>query len=266
MYMKARSAHSESKSLKTFLLYFSIVVFFIALSLGIKAYFLLQESRFDGEHEFILAIATEDRVEELLLFHPVDRTLTEISLEGASIKVPALGSILGMIPDAYVVSSKDLASSDPVGTMREIAWKLPSTDTNLTIFDAFRLLFASQRAAHKQEKASIVVSKESELVDEQINNVFVDDTIFSENVSIQIINASNEPGLGRRLERVLKHLGGNIIDVSSAKTEEERSKVSYYGERSYTLTKLARLLDFAVEESTNKTIADIIIIIGNDTL
>lgn len=263
--MKSRSAHGESNSLKTFFLYSGIVVFLIVISLGVKAYFLLQQSRFDREHEFILAIANEDRVEELLVFHPGDRTVTEIALEGSSVRLPAFGSVVGIIPDAYVISSQDLASLDANQTLREIAWKFPSVDTNLTIFDAVGLTITAQRASvNTQDREVITLSKETEAVDQQVNNLFVDDTIFAENISIQIINASDQPGLGRRLERILKHLGANIVAISSARQEEEISTIQYYGEISYTLEKFKKLLNFPMKQIERKTIADIVIIIGND--
>ncbi|HSA83567.1 MAG TPA: LytR C-terminal domain-containing protein [Patescibacteria group bacterium] len=263
--MKSRSAHGESNSLKTFFLYFGIVVFLIVISLGVKSYFLLQQSRFDREHEFILALVTDNRVEELLVFHPGDRTVTEVSLEGSSVRLPALGSVVGVLPDAYVTSSQDLASLDAKQMLREIAWKFPSVDTNLTIFDAFGLMVTAQRATvNAQDREVITVSKETEAVDQQLNNLFVDDTIFAENISIQIINASDQPGLGRRLERILEHLGANIVAISSARQEEEISTIQYYGKISYTLKKFKKLLNFPIKQIEKKTIADIVIIIGND--
>lgn len=263
--MRPRPATRATNSLRTFFIYFFLVLSLVVISLAVKVFFLFQQSVFDGNHQFILAVSNKQKVDELVIFSPQDRLITEISLEGSSIKKESLGSILSVLPDAYVVSSLPLAESSATDTMRQVLWHFPSVTTNMTIIDAFRLMMAAQRAAiNKQEQETITVSEDVESIDKEIKNLFVNDTIFAENISIQVVNASDKPGLGRRLERALKHLGCNVVAVSSARNQEKASMIHYYGEKSYTLEKLAKLLHFSIQQTQKRTIADIVIIIGND--
>ena len=67
--MKKKSAdHEENKSLKTFFLYFIIVLVVILISLGMKADSIIQSSKFDGKHQFILALGEDGKAKEIVAF------------------------------------------------------------------------------------------------------------------------------------------------------------------------------------------------------
>lgn len=263
--MSSRSVQRESKSIKTFFIYTGIVLFFIIVSLGIKSFILIQNSRFDPNNQFILSIAHKDKIQEIALFHPAERSVTLLELQGEPVTLSSIEKTLGVIPDAYVTSPFSLPLGDIKETTRVIAFKYYSLKTNLTLFDVLSLSFTSQKLSlNNEQEKKVTIIKDVEENDQNLKNLFINDKIFAENVSVQIINSSSVPGMGKRLERVLTKLGSNVISLSSSREQEKKSKIQYFGEESYTLSTLKKLLAFPVEKTENKSIATIVIIIGDD--
>src|SRR6185369_8042829 len=258
--MKSSSARNDNNSIKTFFIYAAVVFFFILISLTLKAILIMQDSRFEGKNQFILGVVSNQTVKEILVFHPSEKTALIIRLQGKDLRLSSAGKTLGIITDAKVETVSDLPMVDPAATMRAIAFHYYSLKTNLTIFDAVRLLIFSQKLSpNNQTTKEIVLSKDMFSAD-SLANLFTDQKIFSENVSIQIINASGTPGIGKRLEIALTDLGCNVISVTTARDNQKSSKMQFFGKETYTMTKLKRTLDFPTEEMKNQPIADIVII------
>lgn len=263
--MRPRSASTDNKSIRTFFIYAGVVLFFILVSLAIKTIFLIQQSKFDGEHQFILAVSQDEKVKEFILFYPIERSVTVLKLKGSDLNQSRIGQAIGIIPDAKVNASFPIPLSNSAETMRIVAWRYNAVKTDLTIFDAVRLFLLAQKASlHKESIKEIEIAKGLMKNEKSVANLFIDDTLFSENISIQIINASGTPGIGKRLERTLTNLGGNIVAVSTSRKEERLSKIQYFGKETYTLNKLKKLLGFPTELTDKESIATIVITIGED--
>jgi hypothetical protein len=238
------SASGNSNSLKTFFVYGGVVLFFILISLLIKTIFVIQASKFDGKHQFVLAIYQSDKLKEIIKFNPSASEISVLQMEGESLEV---------IPDAMVNSTADLPlGTDVAQTMKTIGFRYNSLATNLTVFDILRLIVI----AYKEPVQSVNKNVS--------DNFFTDETISSENVSIQIVNASDVSGMGKRLENIFDNLGCNIVAVTTSRREEKFSKIQYFGRKTYTLEKLEKILDFSVEKIDKEGIADIVVIIGQD--
>src|SRR5258706_3238016 len=159
--MKSSPAAYKNKSLKTLFIYAGIVLFFISISLAIKSFFLIQQSRFDGKHQFILAIAKDKKVKEIVVFHPTDNSDTLIKIKGNDLSLSRIGKTLGIIPDASIAASSDLPLANIANTMRSVVLSYYSLKTDLTIFDAISLMFVSQKASlNNQTVKEIVLSKD----------------------------------------------------------------------------------------------------------
>ncbi|MBU3978912.1 LytR C-terminal domain-containing protein, partial [Patescibacteria group bacterium] len=94
--------------------------------------------------------------------------------------------------------------------------------------------------------------------------LLTDNVASAENISVQIINAAGQSGLGGRLERVILNFGGNVVSVKTALVIEPISKIQYYGQETYTLNKLERYLSIKKERLDKEDIARIVITIGED--
>ncbi len=251
--MKKKSAEpQDSKSLKTFFLYSALVCILIFVALAIKAFFIIKASTFDGTHQFIIAVVNKDQVKEVIAFQPDPPSFARVAINGV-LSQDALGSTLGVIPDAYIIKSNDTSFLDnPSGRTK-----------NMTIVDMLRLVIISKQAAPQNKtQKEIKLPMEPIVSDRAISSVFKDEAVASENVSVQIINATQTPGIGKRLERVITNMGGNVVAISTAYRKETNSTIRYYGEKTYTLEKLGRIIGFPIEKLDQEAIADIVITIG----
>ena len=134
---------------------------------------------------------------------------------------------------------------------------------NLTFFDILRLTIAAHRTTQDDEQ--IVIKGNQYNNDNNLKSLFVDDEISLENISIQVINASSISGLGKRLETDLSRLGANVISVNTSQKKVATSSIQYFGEKTYTSKKLENILKFVTKKLTEKQIADIVIVIGEDS-
>lgn len=263
--MRSNSVHHDNKSIRTFFLYTAIVCFFILLSLSIKAYFILKASRFDGKSQFIVAVAKNEITKEIIVFHPTEQSILLLTFSGNAEKVGSLGRDFAIIPDGVVDTSVDLPLASISQTLRTVVFHYYALKTNLTIFDLTQLMINAQKVAiNDLTTKDVTLSKNSESNSQLLTNVFTDEKIFSENISIQIINASGTSGIGNRLEKSLSNLGCNVISVTTARDNERRSQIQYFGQPTYTLRKLINLLGFTTAATKVQPIADIVITIGED--
>ncbi|MBI5123390.1 LytR C-terminal domain-containing protein [Candidatus Roizmanbacteria bacterium] len=254
---------ADNRSIKTFFIYAGIVLLLIIISLSAKAVSIIKNNKFDGEHQLILAIAKDGKVKEVVLFNPNKHALTQVSLKD-DINIDLIAQQIGVIPDAKVNTAEFLPSKDIPAVTKYILTNYYHIKTDLTIFDAVRLFFESQKSVNDQTAKDLILSDDIRKNDKFVASIFNDDNIFSENVSVQIINASSASGVGKRLERELNNLGVNVISVATARSSEPTSKIKYFGDETYTLHKLKKILAFPVEKSTKELIAKIVVIIGED--
>jgi hypothetical protein len=138
---------------------------------------------------------------------------------------------------------------------------------NLTFIDLIKLSVFS-----KSVPLSSIFERElsGELSESQKATVmsltFTDPQIYKENLSIEIVNATDEPGLGTRLATLITNIGGNVVLVTSSDKTRKKSTIVYYKENSYTVQSLSSYLDYKMEESMKREVADVIITIGTDSL
>ena len=65
---------------------------------------------------------------------------------------------------------------------------------------------------------------------------------------------------------LITNLGGNLILVSNSEKYDNKSRIIYSSEDSYTVNKLSRFLGFPKQKADIKGISDVIIIIGADKI
>lgn len=264
--MRSRPAYNDNKSIKTFFIYTAIVLFFIFLSLSVRMFYLIQQSKYDGKHQIIIALVQGENVKEIVAFRPANQSVVTLKFTGTPVLFTSLGKNLGVIPDAKVLTMAQIPGDVDVRDLTQaLLTHYYTIKTNLTIFDVVRLFLDSHKASFNNHiTKEIIITKDVEN-SKEIKNTITDNTIFSENVSVQIINASSTPGLGKRLEKALTNLGANVIAISTSRKVEKLSKIKYFGNETYTLQKFKHLLHYPTEKLEKEAIADIIIFIGDDS-
>ncbi len=265
--MKRKTVQKEtSKSLKTFYLYAVLVFLAIGISLFIKLIFVIQSSKYDGHHHFTIAFTKDQKVKEVISFSPQVPSLAVLKIKDNNISINSLTKDHGIAADAQVeVNGTVTLGQDTTATLWESTRSYTSIKTDATLIDLMRLTLLSRDIISNNKVVRDINLNENK----PENNTLIaralnDPTISSENVSIQIINASNVSGLGQRLGKVFTNMGANVVEVSTSHTPQLTSKVQYFGERSYTLEQIEKYLEYPVSQLNRQPIADIVIILGED--
>lgn len=230
-------------------------------------FFVLQKSKYDGQHHLAIAAVKKERVAEVMSFDPKTKSLSVLELTGDALSPMLLNQTLGFIPDATMQLEGNSFGEEVSKTMYSALMNYSTLHTDLTIFDVIRLYFFSKNVSEENKIVKKIALPRSESeIDKLITSFFGDETLSSEDVSIHVINASDVPGMGKRLERVLNNLGCNVISVSTANAPVEQSSIQYKGKKEiYTVSKLKRLLGFPVAMSTSESRANIVITVGKDS-
>ena len=256
--------HKSYNGLKTFFLYTFLVGFLIFFSLGIKAILVLKQSKFDGS-SLNLAISKNNKTLGIFGFNSETKSVVFLRIKKSEFSNNSVGKELGIIPDANLNSDYDFSNENISSLLVKAMLRSNSIDTDLTIFDIGRLLVLSKNGVDKNiEIKEIDMSSKYHDINKIIVNLFKNDKIVEENISIEIINSTDVSGLGNRLERALSNIGAQVISVSNLREKKKISVMQFYGPKSYTVSKLKDMLNISVEKLSKKQVADITIIIGED--
>lgn len=269
--MKKKSALADSagnNSFKTLAIFGLFVILLVVISLSTKAYLIIKASRYDGTHNFVLALAEKNIVKEIISFDPQNAAIDVMKLTGTSKQqLSSLGKDLGIAADGNINIKSGLPLSD---NMPDVFYMLITNynhiKADITIYDLGRLLmFARSASRNNIRLKEVPMPMDSAQLDKIISAILTDNVLSQEGLSIQVVNGAGVTGIGKRLERVIDNIGGNVIAVSTASSIEPVSKIYYFGKESYTLDKLESILKFTAEYSDKKTIADMVIMIGKDS-
>ncbi|HUQ85465.1 MAG TPA: LytR C-terminal domain-containing protein [Candidatus Limnocylindrales bacterium] len=263
--MKKNHASTENNnSLKTFFVYFIIVALIVGGALVVRSFFILSQSRFDGSN-ITVAVSQNKKIVSIIGVDSSKKIISILKTDKVNIPLDNLAAKLGLISESYIDSVDYLdANSTDTFFLKSIN-VADGIRSDLTIFDKIRLWFISKNVSENNiKKENITALTDKILIDQQIKTLFTDSNLVSENLSIQIINSTEIPGLGQNLERVILNRGGNVVSVSSSRSKSPNSIIDYFVRNSYTSNKLHKILRYPLKKTDSKTIADIVIIIGED--
>ena len=265
--MREKKDTKKSRSLRTLVIYGAFVFVLILLSFTVRVFYLIEQSKFDGQHRFTLVIGQEKQVLGLISFEPVTSSLSLLIFpRNINLSFSSLNRKFGVIPDGYIKSRNNLSLKDTIPSMLQSFLFHPNEiSTNINLYDLSRLyLYANKVPVGSVKVGDVSISSDDRDFNKDASLLLTDNAISTENVSVQIVNAAGQSGLGSRLERVISNLGGNVVSVKTALVIEPVSKIRYYGTETYTLKKLERLLRIKKEAVDKEDIAEIVIIIGED--
>lgn len=272
--MREKNDTKKSRSLRTLVIYGAFVFALILLSFAVRVFYLIEQSKFDGQHRFTLVIGQdlpagrqESPVIGLISFEPVTSSLSLLVFpKNINLSFSNLNRKFGVIPDGYIKSRNNLSLRDTIPSMLQLFLFHPNgISTNINFYDLSRLyLYANKVPVGSVKVEDVSISSDDRDFNRDASLLLTDNAISTENVSVQIVNAAGQSGLGSRLERVISNLGGNVVSVKTALVIEPVSKIRYYGRETYTLKKLERLLRIKKEALDKEDIAEIVIIIGED--
>jgi hypothetical protein len=141
-----------------------------------------------------------------------------------------------------------------------------TNQNDITLIDAVRLWWFSQSARKSSiQSASVTLPDDVGKLDTATEDFFIDSQLETDKKSITIINGTSVSGLGSRLEKMLTHIGGSVISVTTAHTPITKSKIIYYGQTNYSVERLKRIFPFEIEHREGDSLSDILIEVGEDS-
>lgn len=262
--MKRKKKKAEGHTLRLAITFFALVGLLVFSSLIVKLATVVEKSRFDGAHSFTVEFTEDQSSVKVVSFAPDTRSISILKIQDIPATFSA-GKFLGVPIDAKVKNIKQ--EKDVVLELQSLFFSYGKVETALTPIDILRLwLFAkgvSSSSLAFQEVSSTLAQAS---LDRISASLFLDYALSQENVSIQIINGTGVLGLGSRLARLIGNIGGNVVSVETSDGLIKQSKITYQTKKTYTLEKLVRVLGFQSSLLEEKGIADIVLILGGDSI
>ncbi len=261
---KKQRASAQSNNFKLVLLFISAVIFLIVLSLTVRIFTIVKNSKFDGAHAFNIAIYRENDV-LLTSILPDTHSVSILTLKGVLHK-PA-GQLLGIPVDGQITTRSQSSEKTLSSHLESVILHTNRGNSDLTLFDAVRLYFFAKGVQSRNVVMhELSLPQDVNVLDNVAVALFSDGTIASEKVSVGIINSTSVTGLGNRLARVVTNIGGNVVSVSSDDENSKKTSITYYGEKSYTATRLGKILGVEPTQTKTQGISDVTVVIGEDNL
>lgn len=255
----------ENHSIKKVVFFCFIVCSLIIISLLARFFVIWKESRFDGKNKFTLEIIENDSRATIFSFNPEAKSIASITLTGKRKMRPS--KILGVFTDGSIdiKSAFVLKEEKAKSFFSDIFYHQNSIKKNITSIDLARLYLLTKTVLEKDiYYETFLVSTDTSSFDKTALQFFIDPKIVDEQKDIEIVNGTGINGVGKRLERIIKNSGGNVIAVSNSRDIVKHSKVFYFDKESYTEEKYSSLLKYQKEKMQSREISDIKILIGLD--
>lgn len=262
--MRHKQVTNAKHSLRTLLLFCSIVGFLIIGSLVVRTIQLVQTSQYNGENRITLAFVHENTDLTLISFDPKAKALSRLEVEGVY-NIEDAKRAVGVFTDATVTLSQDYTPDKSFPSYLRASLFPSGVRSDLSSFDTVRLLLATQGLNTSEIKSEVIrLPLDRVLIDAITQELFFDTAMSEENSAIEIVNGTDTAGLGSRLERAISTMGGTVISVKNADKLEEVSSIRYYGDKTYTVERLEKILDMPSQFKEGRGLSDIIITVGED--
>lgn len=267
-----KTVHSEN--LKIVVVFIIFIFFLILGSLIIKLITIYKNSLFDGAHKFTIMISYQQSKndKEIISFAPDTRSISVLKLSGDAVDKSTVKTLsIPIDANVFLIDTKNDSKNVVKSQLQSVLFSYNKIKTDLTIIDLIRLwLFAASTAPHDITTKEISLTKDNIEAQKLIMDTtltpqfFTDYSLASEQVSIQIINATGINGLGNRLAKLISNMGGNVISVITSDSLSNRSSISSYKKNTYTVQKLSSFLKLPTKEEQNTGLFDIVILVGKD--
>lgn len=257
----------EGRSLRPLIIFCAIVGLLITLSLSVKLFLAIKESKFDWNHQFILFLHTDPNAAKYVVFGPSDHSIAILDVKG-KIEKKQLDKQLGVTTEGTVKLDGHLSKEQDIDRALLIAiFQYVKIEKSVSLYDLLRLfLFTKTVPGTKISFERITLPYHEEIQNHRIQALFLDEKIRDEAVAIEVINGTNISGVGGRIERMITILGGNVVSVATAKNEVTTTTLMTNDLSSYTSKRLGKLFGIQATQIQKNGLSDIILSVGTDSL
>lgn len=257
----ARKKKDKGKNTKIGVYFFVFILGIIFISLLFKGLLIVKNSKFQDNSRFNFLISNNKEI-EIVSFLPQNHSVTVLKVEG---DVENIHKLLEVPIDGEIRSSSLVLNKPISQVLSNILFGFGDIKTDITVIDIFRIfLFTKTTSPGNFTQRTVSANLDETALDKISAILFSDPKIADENLSVGIINGTAEYGVGNRLARLISNISGNVVLVSTAQSQEDKSVILYSGKKTYTLRRFKKLLGFEVMENKSQSLADITIQIGKD--
>lgn len=243
-----KNTHTQ-KGLRLAVLFCFLVIGIIVFSVGLRAALAVKGSSF-GDFRYnilvnstepeIISIAKNDEDEKIEVLEANKEDMENISA-----------------PINSVIDSKDRLTQENFKT--KLIQLLFKAQSNIPILDKLKIAIFIFRT--DSDEINFISSP---IDAHELSSILRDRTLSQETVPIQVINASGVSGLGNRLANTITAAGGSVVLVTS-QDKAVRKSIIKYKNSSQTFKYLSSYLGFSAEKTQLSEVADVIIILGEDS-
>lgn len=262
--MRKKRKLNKGTNTKVAIIFIAFVLLIISISLIFKLIVVLRQSQFDDSKRFTVTISNKSDT-EVVSFSPISHSISILKLD-KDIDVP-LNQFLAIPIDGFVEGDSLEINQKVDSIFPKMIFNYKKLNTNLTIVDLIKLfIFTKSLSEGEIDERSISRDLIAEDIDSLARRLFNDELIEKEGKKIQIINSTDVSGLGNRLARLITNMGGDVIIVATGNNPQKSSEISYIDNKNYTVERLSKVLGFNTAKGLDKTIADVTITIGKDSI
>lgn len=253
-----QAKHKEPNSVQKVIFFCLFVLLLIGISLGIRLVTLIRSSTFDGDHRYTIEIKKSNTEAKVISIDPANKKTVVLYITGKT-ALPKLDLIVGLPIDQVV--------THPTTPDKSITSDLSDLLFNLHVngYDMLRLITASKTIPSGDvTHLSYTYPFSEDAFDEKTADLVIDSGVTHDNQTVSISNASDISGFGNRFGRLIERAGGTVIAVNSSAASQQTTTLTYYGDKTYTVKKLERLLRITGVQKEGKVLSDIVITLGKD--
>ncbi|MEK7517760.1 MAG: LytR C-terminal domain-containing protein [Patescibacteria group bacterium] len=262
--MRKKRNLNKGNNTKVAMVFVAFVLLIVSISLIFKFIFVLSQSQFDDSKRFTLTVSNKREL-EVISFSPISRSVSILKL-GKNLDTP-VNKFLAIPIDGFV-KGESLDLNQKIETLlSQMILNYRKLQTNLTVIDCIKLfIFAKSLPERGVNIRNISQDLSVSEIDSIVTRLVSDELIERDGKTIQVVNGTNVVGLGNRLARFITNMGGDVIFVATANNHQKYSMISYIDNKSYTVERLNKILGFKTVKVSDKLLADISIVIGEDSL
>ena len=258
--MRKSSLHSGS-SLAIAAVFIVCIFLLILGGLLLKFFLILRASRFDGVHQYIVAIRQDKSHAEIIAFSPSAQSVEALRITGTA---NVSDNVYVHVPvDARL--TMPLVSSVPtlVGNMLMNA----KDEQGITVLDKIRLLlFVNSLRPGDIHQTSLTIPADPVATDRLVSGMFLDNSLYADNKTITVVNATGVPGIAADAAKMLTTVGMDVVSVTTADANQNHTTLVVGHVGGYTENRLAHFFGVTPTVGTGSVVSDITLTIGKDSL
>ena len=263
--MRKKKNLKKKSNTKIAILFVAFVILIVAISLISKFVLIVRQSQFDDQKRFTLTVSNTENI-EVISFSPIGRSISRLKLS-ENLDSKTLGKFLAIPIDGFILGNFLEIDQKADSLLLKMILNYSKLETNLTIVDILKLFAFAKRLPESGVYERLISQDLSTSdIDSIVGRLVNDELIEKDRKTIQIINTTSVAGLGNRLARLITNMGGDVILVATEDSTQKSSTISYIDNKNYTVEKLSKILNFKTINVPSKGIADITIVIGEDSL